>query len=222
MKKLEELVFILDKSGSMSGKEEDTIGSFNSTIKKHKNKDYDVLVSTVLFSNDQKVIHDRIDLKEIKNLTEKDYRVGGGTALIDAMGNAIKHIKNVHKYQRRKEDIPEHTMFVIVTDGQENSSHKYSSDEVKKMIKKQKEKGWEFLFLGANIDAVETAKRYAIDEDMAVNYINDSRGIKEVGDAVYCVSNKLFNLSAEKKLSADDKLEARKSIDSDYRKRKVH
>ena len=222
MNKLEELVFILDKSGSMSGKEKDTIGSFNTIIKKHKKNDYDVLVSTVLFSDDQKIIHDRIDLKNVKALTEKDYQTDGCTALIDAIGNAITHIDLIQRHQRRKEDIPEHTLFVIVTDGQENASHKYSSDKVKRMIEKQKEKGWEFLFLGANIDAVETAKRYAIDESMAVNYINDSKGIQEVGNAVYCMSDKLFNLSAEKKLSSTDKLEARKNIDADYRKRKGH
>ena len=220
MKKLEELVFILDKSGSMSGKEEDTIGSFNSTIHKHKKKNYDVFVSTVLFSDKQTIIHDRIDLKEVKDLTKEDYQVDGCTALIDAMGDTIKHIEDIQKHQRRKEDIPEHTMFVIVTDGLENASYKYTSDEIKKMVEKQKEKGWEFMFLGANIDAVETAKRYSIDETMAVNYINDSKGIKAVGEAVYNMSESLFKLKPEKHLSKALKTKARKNIDADYKKRK--
>ena len=131
--KLEELVFILDKSGSMSGKEEDTIGSFNSTIKEHIDKDYDVLVTTVLFSDDNITIHDRIDINEIEPLTNKQYLTNGSTALIDAMGDTISRIKDIQKHQRRKEDIPEHTLFIIVTDGMENASQKYSSDQVKKM-----------------------------------------------------------------------------------------
>lgn len=217
-KKLQELVFILDKSGSMSGKEEDTIGSFNSTIKEHKDKDYDVLVTTVLFSDNQKMVHDRVDIKEIKPLTSNEYKVDGCTALIDAMGDTITHIKDIHKYQRRKEDIPEHTLFVIVTDGLENASHKYSSDDVKKMVERQKEVGWEFLFLGANIDAVETARSFSIDESRAVNYINDSVGISKVGDFV--VSYSKCSFVAEETLDDDALYELRKDIDEDYKKRK--
>ena len=184
MKKgLTELVFILDKSGSMSGLESDTIGGFNGMIEKQKKEEGEALVSTVLFSNQSTVVHDRADLKEIPKLTEKEYFVGGCTALIDAIGGAIHHIKNVHKYIR-EEDRPEHTLFVITTDGLENASHIYSSDEVKKMIEQQKELGWEFIFLGANIDAVETAKSFGIREDRAVNYVPDRAGVKYSTDMV--------------------------------------
>ena len=175
-KNLTEMVFILDKSGSMSGLEQDTIGGFNGMIERQKKEDGEALVSTVLFSNESTVIHDRLDLRKVEPLTDRQYYVGGCTALIDAIGQAIHHIGNVHKYAR-EEDVPEHTVFVITTDGMENASHRYSSDEVKHMVNRQKEKyGWEFLFLGANIDAVETAARFGISEDRAANYRNDSRG----------------------------------------------
>ena len=219
MKKLEELVFILDKSGSMSGKEEDTIGSFNSTIKEHVDKDYDVLVTTVLFSDNQKVVHDRLDIKEVDKLTSKDYVTNGCTALIDAMGDTISHIKDIQKYQRRKEDIPEHTLFVIITDGMENASHKYSSDQVKKMVEQQKELGWEFVFLGANIDAVETAKQFSIDESRAVNYMCDSKGLKEVGVFARNLSAKMFRMDADEVIEEEDIMELRKEIDADYNAR---
>jgi len=177
MKKgLTELVFILDRSGSMSGLEMDTIGGFNSMIEKQKKQEGEVFVSTLLFDNDSKVIYDRVQLDKIQAMTEKEYYVRGCTALFDAIGGAIHHIGNIHKYAR-PEDVPEHTMFVITTDGMENASHRYDSETVKKMIKRQKEKyGWEFLFLGANIDAVETAKHFGIDEDRAVTYTCDSKG----------------------------------------------
>lgn len=174
-KDLTELVFILDRSGSMSGLEKDTVGGFNSFIEKQKDVDGECLVSVVLFNSRSNVVYDRTELHEIRKMELKDYVPSGSTALIDAMGDAIHHIRNVHKYIR-KEDAPEHTMFVIMTDGEENDSHRYSSDEVKKMVSKQKEKGWEFLFLGANIDSVETAKRYGIDESRAANYHSDSLG----------------------------------------------
>ena len=174
-KNLTELVFILDRSGSMAGLEKDTIGGFNAMIEKQKAEEGEAYVSTVLFDNYSEVIHDRVALSDVPKLTEKEYYVRGCTALLDAVGDAIHHIRNVHKYIR-KEDAPEHTMFVIMTDGEENDSHRYSSDEVKKMVSKQKEKGWEFLFLGANIDSVETAKRYGIDESRAANYHSDSLG----------------------------------------------
>lgn len=189
-KNLTELVFILDRSGSMSGLEDDTIGGFNSFIEKQKDIDGKCLVSTVLFNNHSKVIYDRVSLDEISKMTRNDYVPGGSTALIDAMGDAIHHIKNVHKYIR-KEDIPDNTVFVIITDGQENDSHKYSSDEVKTMVSKQKEVGWEFIFLGANIDAVETAKQYGIDEKRSVRFHNDDKGIKNnfavLGKALCCI-----------------------------------
>ncbi len=175
-KNLTEMVFILDRSGSMAGLETDTIGGFNSMIERQKKEEGEALVSAVLFSNDSKVIYDRVDLKKIEPMTDKQYYVGGCTALIDAIGGAIHHIGNVHKYAR-KEDVPEHTIFVITTDGMENASHRYTSDQVKKMVTRQKEKyGWEFLFLGANIDAVETAARYGIMEDRAVTFRNDAEG----------------------------------------------
>ena len=190
-KNLTEMVFILDKSGSMSGLEADTIGGFNSMIEKQKKEDGEALVSTVLFSNESKVIHDRVELEKIEPMTDKQYYVGGCTALIDAIGGAIHHIGNVHKYAR-DEDRPEHTIFIITTDGMENASHRYSSDQVKAMVNRQKEKyGWEFLFLGANIDAVETAARFGIAEDRAVNFINDRAGqalnYAEVSEAVRTV-----------------------------------
>ena len=174
-KDLTELVFILDRSGSMCGLENDTIGGFNSFVKKQRDVDGECLVSTVLFNQESEVIHDRIPLRDVPEMTGKEYVPSGSTALIDAMGDAIRHIRNVHKYIR-EEDVPEHTIFVIITDGQENDSHRYSSDEVKKMVSKQKEKGWEFLFLGANIDAVETAKHYGIAPDRATNYVCDAKG----------------------------------------------
>ena len=177
-KNLTELVFILDRSGSMSGLESDTIGGFNSFIEKQKEVDGECLVSTVLFNQVSKVIYDRVSLKEIRKMTGDDYLPSGTTALIDAMGDAIHHIRNVHKYIR-EEDVPEKTVFVIITDGLENASTRYSSDDVKKMVSQQKEKGWEFLFLGANIDAVETAKHYGIEEDRAVRFHSDHIGTKK-------------------------------------------
>ena len=177
-KNLTELVFILDRSGSMHGLEDDTIGGFNSFIEKQKDVDGQCLVSTVLFNQTSKVIYDRVSLKDIKEMTGQEYVPSGSTALIDAMGDAIHHIRNVHKYIR-EEDVPEKTIFVIITDGMENASTRYSSDDVKKMVSQQKEKGWEFLFLAANIDAVETAKYYGIEEDRAVRFHSDSKGHKK-------------------------------------------
>jgi len=179
-----ELVFILDRSGSMSGLESDTIGGFNALIEKQKKQDGECYVSTVLFDNVSEVLHDRVKLSKIKPMTDKDYTVRGCTALIDAIGGAIHQIGNIHKYAR-PEDVPEHTMFVITTDGLENASHQYSSDEVKKMVERQKEEyGWEFLFIGANIDSVETAKNFGIGADRAVNYHADHQGTGVVFDAV--------------------------------------
>ena len=173
---LTELVFILDRSGSMAGLEDDTIGGFNAMIEKQREVEGECLVSTVLFDHESVVLHDRVPLQKIEKLTRRDYVVRGSTALIDAIGGAVHHIGNVHKYARR-EDVPGKTLFVITTDGLENSSRRYSSDEVKKMVERQKEKyGWEFIFLGANIDAVETAKHFGIGSDRAVNYNADRKG----------------------------------------------
>ncbi|MCH5199030.1 MAG: VWA domain-containing protein [Oscillospiraceae bacterium] len=179
-----ELVFILDRSGSMAGLESDTIGGFNSLIEKQKKEDGFCYVSAVLFDDESKVLYDRVKLSEVRKMTDKDYVVGGSTALIDAIGGAIHHIGNIHKYARA-EDVPERTMFIITTDGMENSSHRYSAKEVKRMIERQKQKyGWEFLFIGANIDAVETAARFGITRDRAVNYHADSVGTGILYDTV--------------------------------------
>ena len=155
-----ELVFILDRSGSMYGLESDTIGGFNAVLEKQKKAEGKVLLSTVLFNQETAILHDRRDIREIPALTAEDYSVSGCTALYDAVGGAIRHIRNVHRYIR-PEDVPEHTLFVITTDGLENASSRFSAGEVRKMIEEQKEKGWEFLFLGANIDAESTARAYA-------------------------------------------------------------
>ena len=212
-KNLTEMVFILDKSGSMAGLESDTIGGFNGMIERQKKEEGEALVSTVLFSNESRVIHDRVDLRKIEPLTDKQYYVGGCTALIDAIGGAIHHIGNVHKYAR-EEDRPERTIFVITTDGMENASHRYTSDQVKAMVQRQKEKyGWEFLFLGANIDAVETAAHFGISEDRAVTYRNDARG-----QAVNyeCVSEAIRTVRACAPLSRKWK----KGIEDDFESRK--
>lgn len=182
-----ELVFILDKSGSMGGMEDDTIGGFNAMIEKQKVIEGTVYISTVLFSNTSEVLHDRKELNQIQPLTKKDYQVGGCTALLDAVGRAIKHISNIHKYAR-KEDIPERTMFVITTDGQENASQEYSHNQIKDMIRKQEQNhGWEFLFLAANIDAASTAESIGISEDRAVNYVTEEDTVdmfEEVGKTI--------------------------------------
>ena len=170
-----EAVFILDASGSMYDLKEDTIGGFNSLIEEQKGKDGKVLVSTIVFSDDSTVVHDRVEIGEVKKLTEAEYTPCGCTALIDAIGGAVKHISKVHKYIR-SEDVPDSTIFFITTDGMENASHKYSSTEVKKMIEAKKEEGWEFIFMGANIDSVETAASFGIGRDRTVNYRNDGRG----------------------------------------------
>ena len=174
-----ELVFILDRSGSMSGLESDTIGGFNGMIAQHKGDGGDVLVSTVLFDHENEVIHDRVRIAEVPTLTDKEYYTRGCTALLDAMGDGIRHIKNVHKYAR-PEDRPARTMFIITTDGMENSSTRYMADQVRAMVKKQeKEAGWEFVFLGANIDAVQVAGGLGIRAENAVEFACDAAGVRE-------------------------------------------
>ena len=207
-----ELVFILDRSGSMAGLESDTIGGFNAMIEKQKKQDGGCYVSTILFDDVSEVLHDRVKLGDIPKMTENDYTVRGCTALIDAIGGAIHHIGNIHKYAR-PEDVPEHTMFVITTDGQENASHRYTSEQVKKMIERQKEKyGWEFLFIGANIDAVETAARYGISRDRSVNYNADGEGTHILYESV---AKAVCNVRASAPLSADWSEE----INADYQRR---
>ena len=208
-----ELVFILDRSGSMSGLEKDTIGGFNSMLEKQRKEPGDAVVSTVLFDNETEVIHDRVVIADVPNLTDKEYFVRGCTALLDAVGGVIQHIGNVHKYAR-KEDVPEKTLFIITTDGMENASHHYTYDKVRNMIERQKERyGWEFLFLGANIDAAAEAKRFGIDESMAANYHCDEVGTvlnyEVISEAITSVRTSAAPLSADWK----------KKIDADYMKR---
>lgn len=213
MKKgLTEIVFILDRSGSMAGLESDTVGGFNSMIGRQKKEEGEAIVSTVVFDDVSEVIHDRVPLEKIQPLTERDYFVRGCTALLDAIGGAIHHIANVHKYAR-EEDVPEHTLFVITTDGMENASRCYDIEMVRRMIEKEKEKyGWEFLFLGANIDAIATARQFGIGADRAVDYNCDSEGTQlnyeVLSDAVSSVRRSSPLTSAWKR-----------RIDEDYKSR---
>ena len=183
-KNLTEIVFILDRSGSMAGLEGDTIGGFNGMLEKQRQEEGEAYVSTVLFDNHSDVIHDRLTLDRVPRLTGKEYYVRGCTALLDAVGGAIRHIANVHKYAR-EEDRPEKTLFVITTDGMENASRQYTYEKVRSMIEKQKrEYGWEFLFLGANIDAAREAARFGIHPDRAVDYRADRRGTRVIYETV--------------------------------------
>ena len=177
MKKgLTEIVFILDRSGSMGGLENDTIGGYNSMIEKQKNEEGEAIISTVLFDHESEILHDRVPLAKIEPITEKEYFVRGSTALLDAVGGAIHHIGNIHKYAR-DEDVPEKTLFIITTDGMENCSREYSYNKVKKMVERQKEKyHWEFIFLGANIDAVNVANQFGVDKSRAVRFECDGAG----------------------------------------------
>lgn len=208
-----ELVFILDRSGSMAGLEKDTIGGFNAMLEKQRKEPGDAVVSTVLFDNQADVIHDRVSLADVPDLTDREYYVRGCTALLDAVGGAIHHIGNVHKYARR-EDVPEKTLFIITTDGMENASRRYTYDKVRRMIEHEKEKyGWEFLFLGANIDAAAEAKRFGIDASMAANYHCDEEGTalnyEVISEAITSVRACAAPLSADWK----------QKIDADYRRR---
>ncbi len=208
-----ELVFILDRSGSMSGLEMDTIGGFNSMLEKQRKEPGDAVVSTVLFDNEIEVIHDRAAIADVQDLTDKEYFVRGCTALLDAVGGAIHHIGNVHKYARR-EDVPEKTLFIITTDGMENASRYYTYEKIRRMIERQKERyGWEFIFLGANIDAAAEAEKFGIDETMAADYHCDAAGTalnyEVISEAISCIR------ACGAPLTADWK----KKIDVDYEKR---
>ena len=188
---LTELVFILDRSGSMAGLEADTIGGFNAMLEKQKREEGEAYLSAVLFSNNSTVLYDRVNIKKVEPMTERQYFIGGCTALLDAIGDAVHHIGNVHKYARR-EDRPAKTLFVITTDGMENASRRYTYDEVRRMIERQRDRyGWEFLFLGANMDAVSTARHFGIREDRAVRYQCDAKGTalnyKVLSDTIGCV-----------------------------------
>ena len=214
-KDLTELVFILDMSGSMAHLTDDTIGGFNSVLKEHNDGRGEVLVTTYLFNNDSKMIHDRLPIASVPPMTEKDYSARGCTALLDAIGGAINHIVGIHRYIR-EEDIPEHTIFVITTDGMENASHKYSADHIRDKIRHEQDKyGWEFLFLAANIDAIETAEAYGIDKSRAVNYHADREGTEQVYEAVNCATR---IVRERRRLSEDSSW--RKNIDTDFKNRK--
>ncbi len=211
-KNLTEIVFILDRSGSMAGLEEDTIGGFNAMIRKQMGEEGEAFVSTVLFDNHTEVIHDRVDIGKVRPLTRNEYYVRGCTALLDAVGRSIHHIANVHKYAR-EEDRPEKTVFVITTDGMENASREYSYERVRRMIEHEKEKyGWEFLFLGANIDAAKEAARFGISEDRAANYHADRKGTAVIYDAM---SEAVCNVRACRPMGAEWK----RKVDEDYKKR---
>ena len=213
-KNLTELVFILDRSGSMAGLEGDTIGGFNAMMEKQKREPGETLVSTVLFDQDTQVIHDRVPLEELGPLTEEEYYVRGSTALLDAVGGAIRHIGNVHKYAR-EEDVPEKTLFVITPDGMENASRRYDYDRVKAMIRRQQERyGWEFLFLGANIDAACEAGRFGIRPECAADYHADSRGTQVIYESLAEAVCQVRTCAAP--LRADWK----KEIDRDFKGRK--
>ena len=211
-KNLTELVFILDRSGSMCGLEKDTVGGFNSMIEKQRRQEGEALVSTLLFNHENTVVHDRVPLQQVEPMTQHTYVAGGSTALLDAVGDAIHHIGNVHKYARA-EDVPAHTVFVITTDGMENASRRYTLADIKRRIRRQREKyGWEFLFLGANIDAVAAADSMGIPADRAVRYQCDEEGTQLNYEAV---SEAVHAVRANAPLSASWKAK----IESDYRKR---
>ena len=217
-KNLTEIVFILDRSGSMSGLEADTIGGYNSLLAKQQKEDGEAFVSTILFDDCQEVLHDRVNIKDMKPMNDKEYYVRGCTALLDAIGGAIHHIGNIHKYAR-EEDRPSKTLFIITTDGMENASRRYTYDKVKYMVERQKEKyGWEFLFLGANIDAIATAKRFGISEDRAVNYECDSRGTQVNFNAL---SKAVSRVRSCKARCATDALDDswKEEIEEDYQRR---
>ena len=212
-KNLTELVFILDRSGSMAGLEQDTIGGFNAMLQKQRGEPGEAVISTVLFDNETEVIHDRVSLDRMPALTEKEYYVRGCTALLDAVGGAIHHIGNVHKYAR-EEDRPEKTLFVITTDGLENASRRYTYDKVKSMIERQLEKyGWEFLFLGANIDAAREAARFGIRADCAADYHADSIGTEAVYESV-------CEAVCQVRRAAPLKANWKQRIDADFKGRK--
>ena len=215
-----EIVFILDRSGSMGGLESDTIGGFNSMLRDQKKKEGKAFVSTVLFDHESIVLHDRIPVENVPEMTDSDYTVRGCTALLDAIGDAVKHIGNIHKYAR-PEDVPEKTIFIITTDGMENSSRHYGYDEVRRMIERQKERyNWEFMFLGANIDAVKEAGRFGINPSRAVRYEHDSVGTSLNYDVVSHVVGRARKAATAADMNAlfDDE-EMLAPIREDYKKR---
>lgn len=220
MKKgLTEIVFILDRSGSMGGLENDTIGGYNSMIEKQKNEEGEAIISTVLFDHESEILHDRVPLAKIEPITEKEYFVRGSTALLDAVGGAIHHIGNIHKYAR-EEDVPERTIFVITTDGMENASRIYNYDKVRRAIERQKERyHWEFIFLGANIDAAAEAARFGIDSSRAARYECDSYGTALNYSVVSDTVAKLRRCDTMEMDAVFEEDDALAPIRADYKKR---
>ena len=219
-KGLTEVVFILDRSGSMRGLEADTIGGFNSMIEKQSKEEGEAYISTVLFDDQSEVLYDRVPVGKVEPMNDNQYYVRGCTALLDALGGAIHHIANVHKYAR-EEDRPEKTLFIITTDGMENASHKYSYDKVKKMVEKQKKKyGWEFLFLGANIDAIEVAGRFGIAANRAINYESDRQGTQLNYEVLSRTVSEFRACECDDEADMDEMFEACcATIMEDYKKR---
>ena len=214
-KNLTEVVFILDRSGSMAGLEADTIGGFNAMIAKQRQEAGEALVSTLLFDNECQVIHDRVPLEKVPPLTEREYSVRGCTALLDAIGKTIQKIANVQKHTS-PENRADKVLFVITTDGMENASREYTYDKIRALVERQKQEyGWEFLFLGANIDAISTARRFGIGADRAVNYHADSQGTRlnyeVVSETVSC-------MRAGAPIAADWK----RKIEKDFKSRKAN
>ena len=196
-----EIVFVIDRSGSMHGSEGDIIGGFNAMIQEQREKEQKAFVSTVLFSDHSKVLYDRVRLEEVKRMTSDDYRTSGSTALLDAVGDAMKHIMNVHKYAR-KEDVPAKTLFVVMTDGEENSSSKYNNKQIKEMVRKQKEEAhWEFIFVGADIDAFASAESVGIEENRVVRFSKDEDRFVDCFQAVGSVMARLAEVEADEDLS---------------------
>ena len=211
---LTELVLILDMSGSMDHLTSDTIEGFNSVVKEHNDSQGEVLVTTYVFNNESKMIHDRLPISKVPPMTEKEYSARGCTALLDAIGGAIEHVVGIHRYAR-EEDVPEHTIFVITTDGMENASHKFSAEQVKDKIRHEQEKyGWEFIFLAANIDAIETAESFGIAPSRAVNYVADEAGTERVYEAVNYAAR---SVREGRCLARDDSW--RRKIDADYKRK---
>ncbi len=211
-KDLVELVFILDRSGSMSGLEDDTIGGYNAMLEKQKKEPGEAIITTVLFDDRYELLHDRINLHGIEPITDKEYFVRGSTALLDAVGRTINKIGNAQKHTV-EEERAERVLFVITTDGMENASREFTYEKVKQMIEHQKCKyGWEFIFLGANIDAISTAERFGISKDRATNYNADSEGTllnyEVISETVSCIR-------ANREISKDWK----ERIDEDFKKR---
>ena len=218
-KDLTELVFILDRSGSMAGLERDTVGGFNSMLAKQKKADGDAVVTTVLFDGEVELLHDRADIGGVSPLTEEDYQVGGCTALLDALGCTVKKIRRAREHIL-PEYRPDKTLFVIITDGEENASREYSAKQVKNLVEQQKEEGWEFVFLGANIDAITAAGRMGIDASRAVNYHSDAKGTRGNFAAVEALVGRFRAAAPCEAASVLDEGGWRAGIDADYRKRK--